>query len=365
MKIAIAQRKILGKNGASRIILEQMKRLTDAGHSVSLYCDRCAVELPKGVAVKKFFSLSLSKEKRRAAFADGFRKFCSKIDISIGNGDTLHQDILFMHNIVELQHTDGGFAGTRIFKLHDRIMREQNFRLLVCNSELMRNFFIKKYAIPIEKTAVAYPGYDPKLFNTSDKEAYRNEIREKHGIDREYILGFVSSGDLSLRGVDVLIEAVSLLPAEIAEKCAVILIGKDENIEKHRQAITAANRHIKAYSLGAVNDIYKYYKAMDIMLHPSRIETFGMTILEARACGVPVITSKMCGVHEIFSEAEKEMLMDKPNAEKMAELTLKLVNNRELYTEISEKASESAKSYTWESYFREVFALYSAYGIFS
>lgn len=365
MRIAFAQRKILGKNGASRIILEQMQRFISGGHDVWLYCDRCSVELPHGLKVKRYFSLSFSKEKRRDGFANGFKKFCvdNNIDISIGNGDTLHQDILFMHNIVELQHTDGSHKDTRIFRLHDRIMTEQNFRLLVCNSELMRNFFINRYSIPYEKTESAYPGFDQKLFNTADRDRLRAEIREKHGIEREFVLGFVSSGDLALRGVQTLIEAVGLIPQNLAERCAVVLIGKDDKIEQYRQKIVTASPHIAAYALGAVDNIHKYFSSMDIMLHPSRIETFGMTILEARASGVPVVTSKMCGVHEIFSEAEKQVLMDKPDSGKLAEYTVRLLTDKDFYNDVSLAASEKAKSYTWDAYFSRLSAFYSAFGI--
>ncbi|MCD8491393.1 MAG: hypothetical protein LRY51_05580 [Geovibrio sp.] len=147
MRIALAQRKILGKNGTSRIIAEQAKIFREHGHEVFIYCVRCETGFPDGVKVKKQFSLSPFRSVRRNSYSHGYEKFCRRnsIELAVGNGDTVYQDVLFMHNILELEHKlvymDEKHLDSSVFQVHDRILAEKNFRVLICNSNLMKDFF--------------------------------------------------------------------------------------------------------------------------------------------------------------------------------------------------------------------------------
>ncbi len=370
LRIAFAQRKILGRNGASRIIAEQMRIFGEAGHEIYLYCARCNREaIGSGISVKTFFSLLPGKERRRRGYAEGYEKFCRKngVGLAIGNGDTVFQDVLFMHNMLEAEHRiikgGEGFRESPIFQIHDRILTEQKFKVLICNSIMMRDYFTEKYNLEKSRVRVLYPGYDKDIFNTADVKSSSVLIRERHGIERKYALGFISSGNLLKRGVDVLIDAMGMLDRELSKYVSLLLIGKDDKIEDYKRRINEVNPEIQVIAVGAVDDIANYYKTIDILLHPAHIEEFGMTLLEAAACGVPVITSKMTGFSEVLRGDERKYIMERSDASSLAEMTTALLNDAHTRALIGASSAITAVNYSWERYFSNLYGIYEDFAL--
>ncbi|MGE4267588.1 MAG: glycosyltransferase family 4 protein [Deferribacterales bacterium] len=364
MRIAFAQRKILGRNGASRIIAEQMRVFRQSGHDVYLYSARCNSDvIGEGINIKTFFSIIPGKEKRRRAYAEGYEKFCRKnrIDIAFGNGDTFFQDVLFMHNMLEAENCivkgDNSFFKSSVFHIHNRILSEQNYKVLICNSMMMRDYFVEKYNLDRNRVRVLYPGYDKAIFNTADVRQASDLIRERHAIDRKYMLGFVSSGNLLKRGVDILIDAMGFLDRELSKYSSLLLIGKDGKIEDYKRRIAEVNPEIQVIAVGAVDDIANYYKSIDILLHPAHIEEFGMTLLEAAACGVPVITSKMTGFSEILRGDERKYVMERPDASVLAELTSGLLEDSHARAVTGASSAINAINYSWEGYIANLYEI--------
>jgi len=370
VKIAFAQRKILGRNGASRIIAEQMRIFGEKGHDIYLYCARCNREaIGSGIRVKTYFSLLPGKEKRRRGYAEGYEKFCRRngIGLAIGNGDTVFQDVLFMHNMLEAEHRiikgGEGFRESPIFQIHDRILTEQKYKVLICNSLMMRDYFTEKYSLDKSRVRVLYPGYDNEVFNTADVKNSSMVVRERHGVDRKYTLGFISSGNLLKRGVDVLIDAMGMLESGLSKYISLLLIGKDDKIEDYKRRINEVNPDIQVIAVGSVDDIANYYKTIDILLHPAHIEEFGMTLLEAAACGVPVITSKMTGFSEVLRGDERKFIMERSDASALAEMTTVLLNDAHTRAVIGASSAITAINYSWDRYFSNLFEIYEDFSL--
>ncbi|MCD8552539.1 glycosyltransferase family 4 protein [Seleniivibrio sp.] len=214
----------------------------------------------------------------------------------------------------------------------------------------MRDYFVDKYNLDKDRVRVLYPGYDKSIFNTAGVKKASGLIRERHSIDRKYMLGFVSSGNLLKRGVDILIDAMGFLDRDLSKYSSLLLIGKDDKIEAYKRRITEVNPEIQVIAVGAVDDIANYYKSIDILLHPAHIEEFGMTLLEAAACGVPVITSKMTGFSEILRGDERKYVMERPDASVLAELTSGLLEDNHARTVTGASSAINAVNYSWERY---------------
>jgi len=176
--ILIASQNILGNTGSSRIILANIKQLTDAGHTVWTISEKCDKHLVgqaggKCITVPK---IKLSKYSRRVIFST-FVDIAAKLlkpDIVWGQGENLHSDILSLHNCVhlatELLDGENASANGSVHRLHAKILFEQKFKYVIANSELMRNDLVSRYNIPSEKIKVIYPGYSPKQFSRKDRE---------------------------------------------------------------------------------------------------------------------------------------------------------------------------------------------------
>jgi len=367
-KVAIANRNILGKNGASRIILEQAKRFKDAGAEVYLYVSRYDKNIiPKGINIQRFFSLNPFKQLRRKDFALKFKDVCNKlkIDLSVGNGDTFDQKVLFMHNLVELElkfvRKKEDYSLDNTFLIHDKILRKNAFELLICNSNLMKDFIQQKYKIADEKIAVIYPGFDPLIFNTKNKKILRKQFKERYNIPTEYIVGFVTSGNLKKRGIDVFFDMLTLLPKDLISKITFVVVGKEKNFDLYLSKYKEFARNI--IYIKPTQAIEFIIKSLDILVHPALLEEFGMVLLEAMACGVPVITSNMVGASELYLNNTKELVLKNPTSIDFANVLVDLLHNPQKLDNLSSNFEKIAMNYTWDNYFKILFNVYASKGL--
>lgn len=362
-KISIASRKILGKNGASRIILKQADFFKNSGADTLIYTERCNKNIiPKGVEIKRFFSFSFDKIKRRMSYASDYETVCKnhQINLSIGNGDTFFQDVLFIHNIIELEHrlkNSDGYKSSAIFHIHDQILRDKKFKILVNNSVMMKDFFCEKYDIPEEKSFVLYPGYDVDIFNIKHLIDTKNNFRRQHGIGSDFVIGFVTSGNLFKRGIDIFFESILMLPIDLLKNVKIVVVGHKKDVNQFIKDDFLAKHVVIVEPFERVEELYK---SIDIMVHPARIEEFGMVVLEAMACGVPVITSKMVGASEIYKDELKEIIVDKPYPKLFANKISKFLIEKGAVSYYGKLAEDCTKGYSWSNYMNRLVDIYKS-----
>ncbi len=96
--------------------------------------------------------------------------------------------------------------------------------------------------------------------------------------------------------------------------------------------------------VGKRENIADYLSVADIFLLPSESESFGLAALEAQACEVPVIASRIGGIPEVVTDKETGFLSDVEDTEKMSEDVLKLLNDEEMRRNFGERSRELAIS---------------------
>lgn len=103
--------------------------------------------------------------------------------------------------------------------------------------------------------------------------------------------------------------------------------------------------------LGAVDHrkIADIYKESDIFLNCSRIESFGMVILEAMASGLPVISTNVGGVSSIIKDGVNGFLVETGASDDMANRILYLLENPSVAAKISENGRKTAENYSWDN----------------
>lgn len=98
------------------------------------------------------------------------------------------------------------------------------------------------------------------------------------------------------------------------------------------------------------------YSAASLFVYASRYEGFGLPILEAMACGVPVITSNVASMPEIAGDAG--MLIDPNNETELSEAMARILNDSELRAKMSRDGIERARQFSWERAARETLRVY-------
>jgi Glycosyltransferase len=106
------------------------------------------------------------------------------------------------------------------------------------------------------------------------------------------------------------------------------------------------------------NTMAMLYSAADIYLFPTLAETFGMTIVEAMSCGLPVVTFETGGVPEIVENNKTGFIVEYKNVEMLTSALEKLLDDYNLREKMSENAVEASKKFAKEKMADEYFELY-------
>jgi N-acetyl-alpha-D-glucosaminyl L-malate synthase BshA len=94
--------------------------------------------------------------------------------------------------------------------------------------------------------------------------------------------------------------------------------------------------------VGKQGNISDYLGVADVFLLPSELESFGLAALEAQACEVPVIATRIGGIPEVVNDGESGFLSDVRDVEKMTEDTVRFLNDEELRRTFGERGRELA-----------------------
>jgi glycosyltransferase involved in cell wall biosynthesis len=159
--------------------------------------------------------------------------------------------------------------------------------------------------------------------------------------------------------VDVLIEAYALLPKNLRQEHPLRIIG--EGSERPRLGALAEKRGVKVEFTGKIEsheDVIALLKAADLFIMPSRRESFGITVLEAMYCGVPVISTATEGPSDHVKNAENGFLVPIGGAAEMAKRMEEVLSNSRLQKTLASNARNYAARHDWESIVERVAGVY-------
>jgi glycosyltransferase involved in cell wall biosynthesis len=169
-------------------------------------------------------------------------------------------------------------------------------------------------------------GVDLRIFQPGDRSQARSSVGFR---DEERVILFVAHGirENPWKDYPMLRSAVeALVRMEGGRKVRLVGLGESHGIESFGKDIMLqfvpyqTDEHVVA----------QYYRAADIYVHPSRIDTFPNTVLEAMACGIPVVASRVGGIAEQVDEGVTGFLVESGNGPQMAERLTCLLENHSL-----------------------------------
>ena len=158
---------------------------------------------------------------------------------------------------------------------------------------------LENYGFPAEKITIFKRGIDTEMFQPVDDA--REMISSKFGLDDKKILLY--TGRISQeKNVDLLVDIFEELKTRNSDVC-LLIIGDGPYLGQLKLSFSGIE---DVHFTGRLqnNELPAYYSAADIFLFPSLIDTFGMSVLEAQACGLPCIVSDKGGPKEIIKADE-------------------------------------------------------------
>jgi alpha-1,3-rhamnosyl/mannosyltransferase len=247
---------------------------------------------------------------------------------------------------------------SRAGRLYYRIMMNACSRTatrIITDSEHSRNEIVRYLHADPEKIEVIYPAVDPG-FTSEASAAQIADVRSRFGIDREYILcvGIYKSRKNHpglLRAFKTLLESGGR-----AQLVIVGPMGKGEPVLRRVAAELGVAEHV--IFTGFVNDadLRALYSGARVYACASLYEGFGFTVLEAMACGTPVVCSSATSLPEAAGKAA--LYFDPCNPEEMAHQLLLAFTDDAVRTALIAEGRRNLLRFNWEETARRTLAVY-------
>lgn len=228
---------------------------------------------------------------------------------------------------------------------------------VIVPSALVRDQVREVYGVPDEQIVVVPQGADERFRPSTSPEADRRARVRFVGTDRPYLV-FV--GKLSARRcIPLLIEAFSLLVREDRIPHALLLLGPNHlnlPIREDAERLGVADRVVQDDGRFADHaELVSAYTAADAYVSASAYEGFSITMVEAMACGTPIVAMRRGAVPEVTGDAA--VLVEDHTAEALADAMRRVLRDGELRATLRRRSLERAAQFRWSDIARRTLAV--------
>jgi glycosyltransferase involved in cell wall biosynthesis len=216
---------------------------------------------------------------------------------------------------------------------------------ILAYSESTKADIVEHLDVPPEKIAVAPLAVDEDFAPVPREEA-RRRLEARYGIDGPFLL-FVSTLE-PRKNVPTLLRAFARVAKAIPHR--LVLVGPEGwNTEQIYETMERHHLSMRVVRPGFVprGMLSSFYCAADAFVFPTLYEGFGLPLLEALACGCPVITSNNSSVPEVTGDAA--LRCEATDDEAIAEDILRVLGNAALREELARRGREQAGRFSWRS----------------
>jgi len=269
--------------------------------------------------------------------------------INASDADLILVHVVF-HRLRELQQrTSGGLRRLHrslyyrlLCFLEKHIYRSKELRLAAVSTHTawqLAQYFDRRDAVVVPN------GIDLTLFSPASRMVLRDATRHKLGYSPADILLLLIGNDWRNKGLPALLEAMSRLNHPALRLC---VVGSDAPAEflPQMQSLHLSDR-VKFFAESP--EILAFYAAADIYAAPSREDSFNLPVLEAMACGLPVLVSRLAGVSEYIADGVDGILLQEPqDPVALAGSLSLLLQEPELRRSLGENAAGKAQQFSWD-----------------
>jgi D-inositol-3-phosphate glycosyltransferase len=218
---------------------------------------------------------------------------------------------------------------------------------VVVSTEEEKADLTRLYGVPGHKVRVIPAGVDLELFQPVDKVRARQAL----GLTEDKVV--LSVGRVEpLKGLDILVSAMAGLRDSTDARLVMVggMLEQDGEIKRLQSLARALRIADRVTFTGAVKqaELPRYLSAADVFVMPSYHESFGLAALEAMACGVPVVASRVGGLKTFIRNGETGYLIPWHCPEPFAQRLEVLLANPSLRQSMGRAARAKAQTMGWE-----------------
>jgi len=215
---------------------------------------------------------------------------------------------------------------------------------------------VELYGMPRERIALVSPAVSPEFYPVHDP-VIREQVRACYGIRRE---GFVLSGGGAepRKNIARLVEAFDRAPRLRERLNLVVVGGMDRGAEAIREVVRRTKLEAAVVFPGHVplEDLRVLYSSCVLFAFPSLYEGFGMPVLEAMACGSPVVSSNTSSLPDLAGDAA--LLVNPRDPEAWAQAMTRVFEDANLRDDLRRRGALRIKAFSWEQSARDLLRVY-------
>ena len=224
----------------------------------------------------------------------------------------------------------------------------KNANVVCSTSKVMKNLIERNFLI--NNVQVVPFGVDTSYF------------KPKISKNIDFVVGTIKSIE-DHNGIDCLVEAAHILINQRNKNIKFIIVG-DGTLRKAMEKKASdlkLNEKVKFYGRISHDKVSGYYHKLSIFIAVSTRESFGVSVLEAAACGIPSITSNVGGLIEVNSNNETGLIISANDPFELAEAINKLYSDTNLRFELGINARKRVQKYfEWNENVNQMISIYES-----
>lgn len=269
--------------------------------------------------------------------------------------------VVTVHDLTPLvfpTHFPAGIRGNLTWQVQRLALKKT--AAIITDSECSSRDVARFVGVPRKSVHAVYLAAGEEFHRIKNQELRIKEIRKKYHLPEKFVL-YV--GDVTWnKNLPQLVEAINKIDVPL------VMVGKalaEREFDRtnpwnadrlNLEQLTKNNKNILKLGFVPDEDIVALYNSATVFVFPSLYEGFGLPVLEAMACGTPVVTTHEGSLKEVAGNAA--YIVNGFDTDKIAHGIQEVFSKRELQKELSEKGLKQAKRFSWKKTAEETIAVY-------
>lgn len=255
-----------------------------------------------------------------------------------------------LYDLIPLLFQDHYFQDENYKKWYlSRVAWLQQADMLLAISESSRQDAIDLLGIEPWRIVTVHGGISPHFTPPSDRQEVRRKIASEYNLRERVIL--YAGGDDHRKNIRGAIKGYATIPPELRNNCQLVIVcamteDRKQMYMNDAQAFGLLSDEVKITGFVPEKDLAALYGTCDLFVFPSLYEGLGLPVLEAMACGAPVIGGSNSSIKEII--ARSDALFDAESPESIGGAIAKAIGDPDYTAELREYGMQRSKEFTWQ-----------------
>lgn len=330
--------------GLQRDFLRIAKKCQESGALIRVCTMRWEGPVPDGFDVRIIPARGLSNHYRAKMFAVQVQKLLIEepADLVVGFNKMPGLNIYFASDVCLAQKI---ISKNRLYRFTPRcrtylemertVFEQKSATHILLLSPLQLEDFQRHYSLQADRFTLMPLGLDENFRITENSAQTRNRICTEFGVKNDDFLLLQVGSAFKTKGVDRAILSLEAVPDSVRKRCTFLIAGKGK-AARYQSLANKVGVGKNVRFAGVRQDVPALMTAADILIHPARVESAGMILLESLASSLPVICTAACGYAPYIAQSSGGIVLDEPFNQQDLNTALEKMLNRNVLKQYQE-----------------------------